>query len=565
MNKIRFNAKLLIILGTLLILVTIGQSLIEYRSSRATILDLFKSQSEILISSIAQAGEKGLIAYQSLQEQVISKLQISAKLIDGFLQLNKLDQSQLNRIAQDNDLSEIIIFDSRARIMNSYPKANGAELDSTFKNNILNHFIEGDTNYKVPGFINGPITGDKLFAVLYKNHNDNIILVGADATGLQDLRRAFGTGSIIEDLSRNTGVRYAGIINAEMIIAASQNFPIDQMDDWYDTGIRAIDSISTRLRTLSIDSDNTENVFEAQGPFYVADQYYGDIVIGLDTNVLDSLSDKLKRDVFWHSILGLLITLIAVSGIFVWNNYRVIAQRYDEIKGEVQKLEADKAIKARLASMGELAGGVAHEIRNPLNAIRVIIQRLQREFVPASDKDEYLELTNIVKRETDRINESIEQFLKMARPPALQKTAGNLNDCLEHVLELFAARALQKNIIINKDLKTLPMMNFDSQLCRQAILNILENALDAIPAGGDIAIKTYVKSKKIYIEISDNGPGISDELKSRIFDMYFTTKDSGTGMGLPSVLMTVKEHGGTVDVLDNPGGGAIFRLEFPIE
>ena len=565
MKNIRFYLKLLASLGILLLIITVGQSYLEYRSSRAAILSIFNSQAQTMISSITKAGEKGLIAYQSLQEQTGQKLFAIAGSIEMLMRLGQLNKSRLNEIADKNELTNILVFDQKSVPLWNYPEKAKDNIDSTVINFLITPFIAGDLNQAAIGFIEGISDTSRIFAVLYRTEIGGAILVGVDPVTLQNQRRAFGAGSMIEDMSQNTGVKYAGILNNDIVIVATKNFPVAQMDEWYQSRLPGRDSILSRLHTSDNPEAVEEKVFEAMGTFYVADRDYGKIVIGLDTAFLNLLTAKLKRDVFWHSILSLLITLAAVFGVVIWNNYRLVSRRYDEIKGEVQKLEADKAVKARLASMGELAGGVAHEIRNPLNAIRVIIQRLQREFTPVKDKEEYFELTDIVKRETDRINESIAQFLKMARPPALQKTAGNLNRCIAGVLELFGPRATQRNIAITQNLGKLPDTGLDSRLCSQAILNILENALDAVGENGNIIIRTYVKQKRIFVEIEDDGTGIPDDLKARVFDMYFTTKDSGTGMGLPSVLMTVKEHSGSVEILDSQNGGAIFRLEFPID
>jgi signal transduction histidine kinase len=96
-------------------------------------------------------------------------------------------------------------------------------------------------------------------------------------------------------------------------------------------------------------------------------------------------------------------------------------------------------------------------------------------------------------------------------------------------------------------------------------MNLVENALAALGPGGKIEIKTRRKGKHCIIEIGDSGPGIPDDRKERVFDLYFTTKPAGTGMGLPTVLQIVKEHGGRIELVDRPGGGALFRLELPIE
>jgi len=565
MKNFRFYLNLLLSIGVLLLVIAVGQSYLEYRSSRAAVLSLFRSQAQTMIAGIAKAGEKGLIAYQSLQDQTMRRLFTIANTVDIFYSQNILTLTRLNAIANDNQLAELIIFNNNNRPIMTYPMDLKNRINAAIADSILQGLSNDNTDRQVIGFAPALNDSGRVFSILYKGPDKTSVLVAIDATGLQNQRRAFGAGSIIEDMSQSSNVKYAGIINNNMILVATRNFPFEQFDNWLSADSARGDTIVTRVRDLRSSENGSENVFEAAGPFDVAGQYYGEIVIGLDTSFLNLLTSKLKRDVFWHTLLGLLITLIAVTGVVIWNNFKLVSSQYGEIKNEVQKLEADKAVKARLASMGELAGGVAHEIRNPLNAIRVIVQRLQREFTPGEDKEEYIELTNVVKRETDRINESIKQFLKMARPPVLEKHRGNLNDCIAKVLELFEPRAGQQHISIVRNFGKLAEFDLDSKLCSQAILNILENAVDAIAENGEIEITTYMKAKRAIAEIKDTGPGISSELKGRVFDMYFTTKDSGTGMGLPSVLMTVKEHGGSVEILDNPSGGAIFRLEFPVE
>jgi signal transduction histidine kinase len=259
------------------------------------------------------------------------------------------------------------------------------------------------------------------------------------------------------------------------------------------------------------------------------------------------------------------VALLTVSGVLIRQNFRLLSKEHKAIQEDVRRLEADRVLSAKLAAMGELASGVAHEIRNPLNAISVIIQRLRREFTPTCDNAEYRELTDIIQKETDRINDTVKQFLTLARPPVLNKTKANLNDCIRHVTSLFQTRAIEKQCGVNVTIDELPDVNIDIDLCRQAVLNLLENALAAVDSNGRIGVKTYRDGEVCVVEVADNGPGIPESAKERVFDLYYTTKPAGTGMGLPTVLRIVKEHGGRIEVDDNPGGGTIFRMEFPIE
>lgn len=565
MRNLGTYLRVLLSIGLLLILITVGRSYFEYRYSKNAVLSLFENQAAGIIRSVAAAGEKGLIAYQSLQDLAAQRLYTIAENVDAYYREGLLTSDRLDAIILSNDLDMIMILDSSANVVRKSLNRRGARSDSVQIDQRTRSFARGRGGRMEPGFIEAVSGPGKTFVVASRDYRGGAILVGVNVRGLQSLSKTFGAGSIIEDISQNPNVRYAAILFNDLVMAATKSFPVDMMDDWYAGPEIERDSVLTRIHHMADPEGDRETIFEAVGPFYVAGQYYGRIVVGLESRYLNLLTSKLKRDVIWHSVLGLLITLFAVAGVVVWNNLKLMSSKYEEIKSEVQKLEADKAVKARLASMGELAGGVAHEIRNPLNAIKVIVQRLRREFTPEDDKDEYYELTDVVTRETDKINETVRQFLKMARPPALNKTRGNLNDCIENVLGLFQPRAEEKNIGIDRQLGRIPDISLDSELCGQAILNILENSLDAAADKGTITIRSFRNSDRIIIEIEDDGAGVPDDLKPRIFDMYFTTKDTGTGMGLPSVLMTVKEHGGNIEVHDGHSGGAVFRMEFPVE
>ncbi len=324
-------------------------------------------------------------------------------------------------------------------------------------------------------------------------------------------------------------------------------------------------AIRSRRGSRSAPAKTTRRSSRPGGLSRFSGEHYGDIVIGIDTGYLSLLTSKLRRDIFWRSMLFLFVAVAAIGGFLTRQNYRHLSHKYLEIQEDVQALERDRATSARLVAMGELASGVAHEIRNPLNAIKVIVQRLQREFEPKSDAAEYRELTDVVRKETDRINGTIEQFLKLARPPVLRKTTSDMNDCIKEVAALFEPRAREKACALGLELGELPPLCFDAELCRQAILNLLENALAAVPAGGRIEIKTYKKGSACHIDVSDDGPGVPDDEKGRVFDLYYTTKPTGTGIGLPTVLRIVKEHGGRMELLDAPSGGALFRVELPIE
>ncbi len=521
---------------------------------------MLNNQAGALITSVARASEKGIIGYETQQERIRRHLYTIAGMVDRLARFGKATSRELFDIVNSDSLVALTLIDKNGRII--FPDSNNSNLWVELAPEKLTRLFNDKTGRLPLNFIDLP-SGKRAFAVALRDSRDGAIIVAVDAAELLRVRQTLGAGSVIEDIGKSPGVEYAGIINNGLILAASKKLAGESLDNWSETMDSTANAIKTRIRKIS--NDSSSDIYEAIGPFTVAGQWRGNILIGMNTEYLNSLDNKLQRDIFWRSLLLLIVAITAIGGIWLRQNYKIISDQYNEILQDVQRLESDKAISSRQIAMGELASGVAHEIRNPLNAIRVIIQRLQREFVPQNDKTEYTQLTDIIRKETDRINGTIEQFLSFAKPPVLHKETANLNDCLKEIVALVEPRAKSKQCSLKTEYGTLPLMSFDHELCRQAFLNLLDNALAAVGDNGIISVKTYKKNELCIVEIADNGPGISETDKQRVFDLYYTTKSGGTGLGLPTVLRIVREHGGRIDLQDSSFGGALFRMELPIE
>lgn len=560
MKRSFLNLKSIIALAAILFIIILFQSILEYRSGRKAVISLLNNQAGALINSVAHASEKGIISYETQQERIRSHLFTITEMIDRLTRSGKAINQELLDIVKTDSLAALTLIDNNGKTI--FPESNNSNLLVKLSPEKLEMLSEEKTKILPLNFIELP-SGKRAFAVASRDSRDGVIIVAIDAAELIRVRQTLGAGSVIEDIGNGPGVEYAGIINKGLILAGSKKLAGKSLDNWASSVDSTTSAIKTRIRKIS--GDNKGDIYEAIGPFTVAGQWRGNILIGMSTEYLNSLDDKLQRDIFWRSLLLLIVAITAIGGFWLRQNYKVISVQYNEILQDVQRLERDKAISSRQIAMGELASGVAHEIRNPLNAIRVIIQRLQREFTPETDKAEYSQLTDIIRKETDRINGTIEQFLSFAKPPILHKETANLNECLKEIVALVEPRVKSKHCSLKTEYGSLPLMSFDHELCRQAFLNLIDNALAAVGDNGIISIKTYKKNELCTVEVADNGPGISENDKQRVFDLYYTTKSGGTGLGLPTVLRIVREHGGRLDLLDSPFGGALFRMELPIE
>jgi len=229
--------------------------------------------------------------------------------------------------------------------------------------------------------------------------------------------------------------------------------------------------------------------------------------------------------------------------------------------------ELDKATKEKLkleksSAMAEMAMTVAHEIKNPLNAIKASTSYIKSNF----EGEVLKEFLSIIDKETERLNELITSFLSYARPVPLKYEKANVNKSITDVIKLIETEVKEDGKILKTEFyEKIPEFYFDNHQLKQAILNLLVNAIDATNRGDTISISTSMKESKVLIKISDTGMGIPDELLNKIFEPFFTTKTTGSGLGLACVERIIKDHDGNVIVNSKKGEGTEFIIELPLK
>lgn len=232
---------------------------------------------------------------------------------------------------------------------------------------------------------------------------------------------------------------------------------------------------------------------------------------------------------------------------------------------EQKKLEAQIQREERLSAMGELASGVAHEIRNPLNAIGTIVQQLDKDFEPQNNNDEYHQLARLVVKEVRRINETIQDFLRFSRPEPILPETFSVNDFFNFLRQQYQSMLDEHQIQLSIQLNWKGEVNWDRRQMQQVFMNLIQNAIDAMPESGKLSITAEnLEGDELEISVTDTGAGISENILSNIFNLYFTTKAKGTGIGLSIVQRIVYEHGGVISVDSEEGVGTVFVLRMPI-
>ncbi|MGI9953358.1 ATP-binding protein [Moorellaceae bacterium AZ2] len=221
-------------------------------------------------------------------------------------------------------------------------------------------------------------------------------------------------------------------------------------------------------------------------------------------------------------------------------------------------------LREKLAMVGELAAGMAHEIRNPLTSIRGFLQLLQGKYDRQGPEQQYFQ---IMLEELDRINRIIKEFLSLARPSQPQLKIADINELISEALLLAEQEALMNEVVLEFDKgEGLPLLFLDPLQIKQVILNLVSNAIHAAGPKGYIKVWSLHEKEKrmVIIGVEDNGPGIPPDKLEQIFEPFYTTKDHGTGLGLTLSQRIVEGHGGKIEVTSRVGEGSCFKVCLPL-
>jgi two-component system sensor histidine kinase HydH len=237
------------------------------------------------------------------------------------------------------------------------------------------------------------------------------------------------------------------------------------------------------------------------------------------------------------------------------------ALRQVRLQAEKRELSRRAQVAEKLAAVGTLTAGLSHEIRNPLNAASLQLVVLERRVhkLTAVDQAPLLEPLKLVRDEIARLEHLLQDFLQFARPRELNSQPLLLEPLLLAVSNLLAGEAERRGVLLERDLPLdLPRIQGEDERLRQVLMNLALNALEATPRGGRIRIVAQARAEDVWIAVDDSGPGIDAQVRQRIFEPFFSTKASGSGLGLPIVHAIVSQHGGAVGVETSPLGGARF-------
>jgi two-component system sensor histidine kinase HydH len=257
----------------------------------------------------------------------------------------------------------------------------------------------------------------------------------------------------------------------------------------------------------------------------------------------------------WTVVATQAVLLVALA-LVAWSARRAIAEA-----------ERARAEDERLAALGNLAAGIAHEIRNPLNTIGLTCRYLERYVVQACEKPgcraEFNRNFEIVASEVGRLSRTLDDFLLLARPAELDLSECDLDAVADDALALFSRELEEAGIRLERRRGGDLLAAADRDRMLQVFTNIIKNSVQAMGEGGTLSVTSAQANGRASVAFADTGPGISPDLLHRIFEPYYSTKRSGLGLGLSLSKKIVTAHGGSIDVASQPGGGTVFTVILP--
>ncbi len=280
--------------------------------------------------------------------------------------------------------------------------------------------------------------------------------------------------------------------------------------------------------------------------------------------IVQDLSDDYRTIIHFKD--RIIVTSVVIMGILFFV-LRHVVKRGEEIiekRARERLLLKEKLNHAeRLASLGEMVAGISHEIRNPLGIISSTAELLKDKLPPG---DHEVQLSDVIVQEADRLNSIVTDFLNFARPQTPNLMPCKVDEVIEKNLSHLAPEIKQNGYEIHTRFASdIPEIRADPGLLYQAFLNILMNAMQAMPEGGAIYIELSAHGNTLTIVFADEGCGIPDEIPSKIWEPFFTTRDKGSGLGLPIVKKIIEGHAGTIDIENGPEKGAQVTITLPVE
>ena len=486
----------------------------------------------------------------SLQETLAGALIDVARSIDSPESMGTAAATELKALADAARLRAIVLFDASGQASyQSHP------LPSDFTAHVLG-LLQGSDGIVIHLFHDMSDESRIGFVGIRRGALKGAVVLALDGKGIEYWARRVAIQASLEEQQLGKGVVYLVSEDADGGILASLGaLPEETIRECLLTASAARASEDALGHCVRV---GDRKLLDLAVPFHWNGSIRGAIHVGMESHEADRLLAENRRHIFlWAGLMGG-VGLLAMGGLYQTQNRHVA--RLQAMRDRLYQAE-------KLSSLGKLGAGVAHEVRNPLNAISMATQRIQRDFPPAdpNKKEAFDRITHILRDEIKRLNGIVEDFLALSRSSRTDFRPQSIADVLERILFLIRDEARSRGVRIETRWSDgLPMVSMDAAKMHQAILNIVRNALEAIPGDGRVTIVCEKAWRnRVSIRVSDTGVGIPAGEETRIWSPFYTNKEGGVGLGLAIAHEIITAHGGEIRIESEEGSGTIVEILLP--
>jgi len=487
----------------------------------------------------------------SPQEALVKGLVALARDLDTQWKAEHLDDNTLKELADHENLWLIAVLDERGTIVFKSREFITELLPET------SHEMTEGKDLIIDLFNKFGKLNEIGYIALRRKDGSGTILMALDDPGLRYWSAKIAIRKAIDDVGLGQGLTYLIVVNGEGKVlgrAGAVREGLEEID------AVALDVLKANLEKASRKvTSGGSDLLEITVPVRLEGKIAGFARVGLNREGSDKILRENRNRMIISTIFIMAIGVLSMFAIYL--NQKKYSLRMEEMGKRLQQAE-------KLSALGQLAAGVAHEIRNPLNAISMASQRIRREYPPEGEekKKAFQHITGIIRDEIKRLNRIVEEFVIFSRSRRLEFSNQSITTVLERMTSLMREEADLKGIAIQTawgdDPLIIPM---DVDKLRQALYNLLKNAMEAISGKGTIAISaTPNGTGMVSIKISDTGCGLTSDEIGHIFDPEYTTKEKGLGLGLALAHEIIRGHGGEIHVESTVGVGTTFDVLLPV-
>lgn len=540
----------------LLFLILSISAVTDYLSRRKTVIDNMTHFTHLVANTIQKSAANSIISYNILERYIEFWFLSNLNLLDKLENFSNIDNKYLENYAAETRIYNINFY-NRDGIREFY-----SHKDRYCRNirQLIEPLLNGTETKLVLGLQPLEKGNEEVYVIAIARTNGGAIVGTKKGQLFTAIQKTIGIERYLNSMITDSSLIYIAIQDSNGIMAKTRN--LDTLSNFTNDNLLSTVRQTQEFRWRTVHYNNVR-IFEALLPLTVMHKPYGIIRIGLDYSPVLKMQKVVLRQVLIRLVILLIISFILLSYSISIQNMSLLEKEKEKITKEVYLLQQDLRLREKMSAVGELAAGVAHEIRNPLGAISMTVQRLAREFKPTEGEAEQKRLLAIIRKEIDHISNAIKNLLQFSKPAPLQKSRNRLDKIIDKIIEIYRAKAKEAGITLLWSNRTAVTAFIDPLKIEECLVNILENAITATPRQGRIEIGLNTTKREIILTVKDTGSGISKENLSKIFNLYFTTNANGTGLGLAHAQQIISEHGGKIRVDSRENQGTTFTIILP--